>query len=233
VSTSDGRAAPRRTPASGGYARGEETRARILAAAFKVFGEEGYARASTRQIAREAGVTPPVLQYHFDSKEGLHRACAEYLIAASAHVLPAAMDRGAAVLAGGDPKLAAEALCGLLDALVEASSLKSKGLASPQFTARARAEGDTPGGVLLRERVVIPILDLVARLIACAVGAEIDETVRLRASILLSQVAAVHVHRDGTLESLCWKDFDGPRLELVKAVIRAHTLGALAVKIGP
>jgi TetR/AcrR family transcriptional regulator, regulator of cefoperazone and chloramphenicol sensitivity len=232
VSTSDRRAAPRRTPASGGYARGEETRARIINAAFKVFGEEGYARASTRQIAREAGVTPPVLQYHFDSKEGLHRACAEFLIAGAGNVLPAALETGGVALANDDPKAAAEALCGLLEALVDASSLKTKEMVTAQFTARTRAEGDTPGGVLLREQIVVPILDLAARLIACANRTEVDAMVRLRASIILSQVSAVHVHRDGTLESLGWQDFNGVRREMVKAVIRAHTLAALATKIG-
>lgn len=232
MSSSGRPTAPRRTPASGGYARGEETRARIIAAAFKVFGEEGYERASTRQIARAAGVTPPVLQYHFDSKEGLHRACAEQMIAAAVHTLPVALETGAAALAGDDPQAAAEALCGLMDALVDTSLLKTKGMVSAQFSARARAEGDTPGGVLLRERIVIPILDLAARLIARATATEIDDTARLRASIILSQVSAVHVHRQGTLESLGWTDFDERRVEIVKAVIRAHTLGALTVKIG-
>src|SRR5581483_930159 len=71
---------PKRRPLSGGYARGAEQRARIIQAALRVFGEEGYERASTRMIAREAGIQPPALQYYFDSKEGLHRACAEFLV---------------------------------------------------------------------------------------------------------------------------------------------------------
>ncbi len=231
MSTSDRPTAPRRTPASGGYARGEETRARIIAAAFKVFGEEGYERASTRQIAREAGLTPPVLQYHFDSKEGLHRACAEHIIAATAHLLPVARESAEAALASGEPQRAAEALCDLLDAIVDGSSLKSKEKASAQFMARIRAEGDTPGAILVREQIAEPLLDIQVRLIACATAVEIDDTVRLRASVILSQVSAVHAHRDFTLSALGWTDFDGRRSEMVKAVIRAHTLAALGAKI--
>ena len=70
----------RRHPEAGGYARGEETRARIIATALRVFGEQGFNKASTRQIAADAGVNPPALQYYFGGKEGLHRACAQFII---------------------------------------------------------------------------------------------------------------------------------------------------------
>src|SRR5271165_5925578 len=71
--------ATRRRPTSGGYARGEETRARITAVALRLFGDRGFDGVSTREIAEEAGVNPPALQYYFDSKEGLYCACAEYV----------------------------------------------------------------------------------------------------------------------------------------------------------
>ena len=61
----------------GGYARGEETRLRIVTAALKLFGQLGFDGASTRDIAAAAGVNAPALQYYFDNKEGLYIACAE------------------------------------------------------------------------------------------------------------------------------------------------------------
>src|ERR1700679_2978461 len=70
----------RRHPEDGGYARGEETRARIIDTALRVFGEAGFNEASTRQIAADGGVNPPALQYYFGGKEGLHRACAQFII---------------------------------------------------------------------------------------------------------------------------------------------------------
>src|ERR1700761_648399 len=63
----------------GGYHRGEETRARIITAAMKLFGAKGYEGASTRDIAAAAGVNAPALQYYFDNKEGVFRACIEYI----------------------------------------------------------------------------------------------------------------------------------------------------------
>jgi AcrR family transcriptional regulator len=48
-------------------------RERIRKAAVGLFTEKGYAACSTREICERAGVTKPVLYYHFHSKEQLHR----------------------------------------------------------------------------------------------------------------------------------------------------------------
>lgn len=57
------------TPAS------EDTRQRIIAAAMKLFGRVGYARASTRLIAENAGVNEVTLFRHFGNKKNLLMAC--------------------------------------------------------------------------------------------------------------------------------------------------------------
>ncbi len=49
----------------------EHVRTRLLKAAVRVFDRKGYAGASVREIAEQAGVTKPTLYYHFGSKEGL------------------------------------------------------------------------------------------------------------------------------------------------------------------
>ncbi len=46
-------------------------RARLLRAAADVFDRKGYAAASVREIVEQAGITKPVLYYHFGSKEGM------------------------------------------------------------------------------------------------------------------------------------------------------------------
>ncbi len=45
----------------------------ILKAAVKLFAEKGFAGASTREICQQAGITKPVLYYHFRSKEHLYQ----------------------------------------------------------------------------------------------------------------------------------------------------------------
>ena len=47
------------------------TKAKIRNATFKLFGEYGFEATSTRQIAREAGVSLGLIRYHFGSKENL------------------------------------------------------------------------------------------------------------------------------------------------------------------
>ncbi len=52
-----------------------ERRAAILNAALMVFAERSYAGATTAQIARQAGVSEPILYRHFASKQNLYIAC--------------------------------------------------------------------------------------------------------------------------------------------------------------
>jgi TetR/AcrR family transcriptional regulator len=49
-------------------------RDRLLHAAMELFASRGYAATSIREIVEAAGVTKPVLYYHFQSKEGLFLA---------------------------------------------------------------------------------------------------------------------------------------------------------------
>jgi len=57
--------------------RAGSTEDKILRVALELFAERGFGATSLRRIAGEAGVTPPLVAYHFDSKEGLFVACAE------------------------------------------------------------------------------------------------------------------------------------------------------------
>ena len=52
-------------------AAGSDTRAKILAAAFRRLATEGYAALSVREIARDAGVNHALINYHFRTKDQL------------------------------------------------------------------------------------------------------------------------------------------------------------------
>jgi len=54
-----------------------DTKRRLLAAGLELFTGKGFAGASTREIVERAGVTKPVLYYHFSSKEDLYRVLIE------------------------------------------------------------------------------------------------------------------------------------------------------------
>ncbi len=220
-------ATPRRRPRRGGYARGEETRARIVATALQVFGEQGYDQASTRQIAASAGVNPPALQYYFDSKEGLYRACVQTIFDRVWEVLSPAMRRAQATILSRARATALEALLGLLDALADA--LVAAGAESwSRFIARGKADGSGPAMTMMRERIRAPLHQAVCELIGMIlrVSPQAEET-RLRALTLIGQVSMCHANREGTLATLGWQRFDARGIAAMKAVVRAQTRAAL------
>jgi TetR/AcrR family transcriptional regulator len=84
----------------------DETRTRILAAALDVFSEQGFDGASTREIADRAGVTQPLLNYHFSAKDELWRAATDVVF----HSLAATLAERARGLRGVDEAVAARLL---------------------------------------------------------------------------------------------------------------------------
>jgi AcrR family transcriptional regulator len=57
--------------------RSLDTRERLVEAALQVFASHGFEGATTREIARRAGVALAALPYHFTTKEALWRAAAD------------------------------------------------------------------------------------------------------------------------------------------------------------
>ena len=58
-------------------AHADATRSRIVTAAVTAFANRGFEAASTREIARQAGVEQRLLTYHFRNKDSLWRAAAD------------------------------------------------------------------------------------------------------------------------------------------------------------
>jgi len=63
------------------------TKSKVMEAALRIFAERGYAAASVRDIAALAGVTKPVVYYHFGSKAGLYQALLDQCLDASLDAL--------------------------------------------------------------------------------------------------------------------------------------------------
>jgi len=55
----------------------EDRREQIIDAAMRVFAEKGFTRATNKDIAHEAGITPGLIYYYFESKEALLNAIIE------------------------------------------------------------------------------------------------------------------------------------------------------------
>lgn len=55
----------------------EDRREQIIDAAMRVFSQKGFTRATNKDIAREAGITPGLIYHYFESKEALLKAMIE------------------------------------------------------------------------------------------------------------------------------------------------------------
>ncbi len=55
----------------------EDRRDQIIDAAMQVFAQKGFTRATNKDVAREAGITPGLIYYYFESKEDLLKTIIE------------------------------------------------------------------------------------------------------------------------------------------------------------
>lgn len=222
---------PRRAR-SAGYARGAETRLRIITAALDVFGAQGFEEASTRQIADRAGVNLAALHYYFASKQGLYYACAEHIAAYGETVITPFVTRIETALA--DPRSTQRQLRDLL--FVTLDSLADR-LVSPR-------DPHTWVAFVLREQMnpTAAYQELHARVSGRLIGAFAAlvgrlthrpphaEATILRTLALFGPLMVFQRARGAALHALGWPDFGGERLALVKATLRDQAAGALGLR---
>ncbi len=217
-------------PASGGYARGQTTRLRIFVTALTVFGAHGFDDASTRAIARSAGVNLGALQYYFGGKEGLYRACVEHIAAYGEAQLGPYIAGLEATLA--NRTLSREELLALLRGLMDAFAERLVGPADPPaWVALVVREQLNPTFAfdILYQRVMRRVLGTLATLVGRVLGQEPDATdAVLRTLAMLGPLMVLQRARAASLRMLDWPDFGGERLVQVKQVLWDQAMGVLA-----
>jgi AcrR family transcriptional regulator len=213
--------APARRAQAGGYARGAETRARILAAALEVFGSQGFEDASTRTIAQRAGVNLASLHYYFGGKPGLYRSCAEHLACFGEERVAPFISLVQDVLA--DPDLSRDDLLALLRRVLDQMADRLAGPRDPPATVTfflREQIAPTEAFDILFARVMQPMIDTCAAVVGRLTGqpAGASETV-LRTLAMLGPLMVFQRAREGALRALGWPDFEAERLAAVKLVI--------------
>jgi AcrR family transcriptional regulator len=222
--------APARRRARGaGYPRGEDTRARLIAAGLDVFGSHGYGGASTRMLADRAGVSLPALQYYFGGKEGAYLACAAHIAAQlQAHLGPA-LDRIDGALAQSELGRAdaLATLLGFVDGFA-ALFLGDHELDTwVLFIIREQAH-PTAAFDLLFERVMRRVVQTVGALVARLIERPADDPqTRLRTLALLGQIIFFRTGRAAVLRVMGWTDFGAARLKMAQAALRLQITAAL------
>jgi AcrR family transcriptional regulator len=99
-----------------------ERRQAVLDTACRVFSKSSYRGATTAEIAREAGITEPILYRHFGSKRDLYLACLEETWRTLREVAEQAVrdDPGRCLGAVADMYMAKEARIRLVDLWIQA-----------------------------------------------------------------------------------------------------------------
>ena len=219
-----------RHPVDTGYQRGEETRARIVAAALKLFGEKGFDGASTREIAASAGVNAPALQYYFDSKEGVYLACVEHIVSRVWEFMSEAVGGAEKVLADeGDDEALIEAFCAIQAQLAEFMFTSQDATDWRLFMARLQAGGGPAAGFqIVFQRVSKRLSGATAAIVGKLMGrAAGDDETLIRTMALNGQLTVFQVARRSALTALNWDAIDGARVALLKRVLREQTAALL------
>ncbi len=213
--------------AEGGYQRGEETRARIIDSALRLFGERGFDGASTREIATDAGVNAPALQYYFDNKEGVYLACVEHIIDRVWEQLTTPIEQAEHVLA--QPASTDEQLIDIYLALIgcfigfihDSPSARDWRL----FMAREQAGLGPPGTAeLMDERLHRRIGSVTTAIVGRLTGLPADDQRTLiRTFAINSQGMVFRVLRRKVLGVLGWDSIDRQRMETVREVLLGQT----------
>ncbi|MCO8649605.1 CerR family C-terminal domain-containing protein, partial [Burkholderia multivorans] len=184
------------------------------------------AGASTRDIAAKAGVNAPALQYYFENKEGVYRACVESIAELGWAVFgPAVAQARAALDADADADTLIDAFVDILTVLAQRMFTVPKTLNQRMFFAREQS-GQEPASAseILLKRMRKPLHDVTTELIARISGRPVDDPVtRLRALSLFGQLTVFHVAQRSALQLLGWESFDGPRAALLGETVADQT----------
>ena len=218
---------PARHRAGASYARGEETRKRIVAVAIRVFGERGFEGASTREIAKAAGVNAPALQYYFDSKEGLYQACGEHIAALAVEHFSPVVEEARTLLADEHAPREAlfEAFGKLLDTLVDHHLLSEHLDNHRLFMAQEQARQESsPLFEMVDRKLGARTRDVSLQLVARYCGIKsTDSELRLRVMMLYGQVMGFTHGRRTMLTKLGWERFGPKELAMIKRLAREQS----------
>lgn len=206
--------------ATGGYRKGEATRARLLDVALEVFGREGFAGATTRRISEEAGASLPTLNYYFGDKEGLYRACAEAIAERYRTAMGEAAVRSVEALqAPMDPSAARAELKRLFADLARFLMTDDGGRMRALFVQREMTDPGAASEVLY-DAVWSPGIELAAALISRALGQrETSAEARVRAVLLISSLTAFQTGRTVVTRALGEQGADLDQIAVVVRVI--------------
>jgi AcrR family transcriptional regulator len=201
----------------------ERTRAALIHAGLKLFGRQGFGATSTRDIAALAKANIGSIAYHFGGKEGLHAACADFIVEAVQAIAQPALAQADgpqdAESAQARLSLAVERMVGFFVANPEAGDIA-------QFVMRELAQ---PSAAF--DRIYSGLIEPTHRQLCViwsqATGEDAEsEATKLTVFTLIGQVVYFRIAREAVMRRLDW-DGIGPGEATAIAEIAKRNLDAI------
>ena len=226
-SSTDGKPAPTKRPARTAKARspyqraqrdrGADTRAQLIEAALDVFGRLGFEGASTREIAKAAGVNLAAIAYHFGGKEALYLAVAEHVAGSIAARIGATIVAVGAPTSIADAGAARDALGRLIETLIDVMLGAAEAQCWARFIVREQMQPTAAFDVIYR--FMNGAAEVATRLVAVALGqAEAAET-RLRVIAMFGQVLIFRVAHALVLRSMQWREIGDTERAMIRRIV--------------
>lgn len=204
------------------------TRGRLIEAGLDIFGEHGFAAATTRTIADHAGVNLAAIPYHFGGKEGLYNAVIEFIVATiQQKLIPIVsaineqLDTSALI-----PEEATALLEKLLSALIEFIVGSEE---APRFSRIILREQMTPSNsyASIYHGVMQPTLTVIAKLVGIITSSGFTEEVQIRAFALTGQIMAFRFARETLVRTLGLYGYSTEETQIIKKLLLEQTRATL------
>lgn len=209
-------------------ARGEQTRRRLIRAGLELFGEYGFERVTTRELAARADVNLAAIPYHFGTKEAVYLAVAGAIVE---DIRGRALDRLKGIQAelteDAPRERLVEALSQLLTMLCHELLAGEDADVRAMFIFREQARPTQAFDILYEG-----FMQNIHRTVSTIVGRILDlppddETVILRAHAVLGQVIAFRAAQSAALRRLGWQRYGHEEAERIAQVVVSQTVAAL------
>ena len=207
---------------------------RLIQAGIDVFGEHSYEAATTRMIAKKAGVNIAAIPYYFNGKQGLYHAVVEHIVEKLQRFVQPTLENIQERVARGDlaPAEAISLVETLLGTMVDFMVGAPEAARFAQIVLREHLH-PSPAYEIVYDRVMCPIVDGIALMIAAATEQPISDATQMRALAFMGQVMAFRVARETMVRALGFTGYSKEETQTIRRVILEQTRGAIESMIRP
>lgn len=203
----------------------EQTRQALIGAGLKLFGENGFAGTSTRQLAAAANANIGSIAYHFGSKEGLRAACAGFIVETIKDMANQALDATDPSVA--DPEAASRQLSAALERMVAFVVVRPEAGAIVQFILRELSQ-PTAALDIIYEGVFEPTHRRLCQIWAAATGEDADsERTRIAVFTMIGQIVYFRIGRIAVMRRMGWSEIGTREAAAIVAVARDNLAAML------